>query len=180
MSSLASSAFFKNKIYRSSYCKYPYSDKLVHAAYSTAEPTYNINCQYKLVLASALRQQMLTMCTTTETVFKEHGVWDPMPDNSPYLIVNSVDSYNVKKKDREFPVPSRDVTTKLSLGGNNDVTTELFLPRGSLVSAIPTGDGKLVNLFTVYPPPLQRERGGVGEISPIGGAHLYVNLQNNK
>ncbi len=52
-----------------------------------------------------------------------------------------------KKKVREFPVPSRDVTTKLSLGGNNDVITELFLPRGSLVSGIPAGDGKLVNLF---------------------------------
>jgi hypothetical protein len=52
-----------------------------------------------------------------------------------------------KKKDREFHVPSRDVTTKLSLGGNNDVITELFLPRGSLVSDILAGDGKLVNLF---------------------------------
>ncbi len=58
-----------------------------------------------------------------------------------------------KKKAREFSVPSRDVTTKLSLGGNNDVITELFPPRGSLVSDIPAGDGKLVNLFlrcTVY------------------------------
>ncbi len=35
-----------------------------------------------------------------------------------------------KKKVREFPVPSRDVITKLSLGGNNDVITELFLPMG--------------------------------------------------
>ncbi len=52
-----------------------------------------------------------------------------------------------KKKVREFPVPSRDVTTKLSLGGNNDVITELFLPRRCLVSDIPAGDGKLVNLF---------------------------------
>jgi hypothetical protein len=52
-----------------------------------------------------------------------------------------------KKKVREFPVPRRDVTTKLSLGGNNDVITVLFLPRGSLVSDIPAGDGKLVNLF---------------------------------
>jgi len=52
-----------------------------------------------------------------------------------------------KKKVREFPVPIRDVTTKLSLGGNNDVITELFLPRGSLVSDIPAGDGRLVNLF---------------------------------
>jgi hypothetical protein len=45
------------------------------------------------------------------------------------------------KKVHEFPVPSRDVTTKLSLGGNNDVITELFLPGGSLVSDIPAGDG---------------------------------------
>jgi hypothetical protein len=52
-----------------------------------------------------------------------------------------------KKKVREFPVPSRDVTTKLSLAGNNDVITELFLPRGSLVIDISAGDGKLVNLF---------------------------------
>ncbi len=52
-----------------------------------------------------------------------------------------------KKKVREFPVPSRDVTTKLSLGGNNDVIAELFLPRGSLVRDIPAGDGKLMNLF---------------------------------
>jgi hypothetical protein len=51
------------------------------------------------------------------------------------------------KKVRECPVPSRDVTTKLSLGGNNDVINELFLPRGSLVSDIPAGDVKLVNLF---------------------------------
>jgi hypothetical protein len=52
-----------------------------------------------------------------------------------------------KKKVREFLVTSREVTNKLSLGGNNDVITELFLPRGSLVSDIPAGDGKLVNLF---------------------------------
>ncbi len=58
-----------------------------------------------------------------------------------------ISSYNVKKKVREFPVPSRDVTTNLSPGGNNDIITELFLPRGSLVSDIPAGDGKLVNLF---------------------------------
>jgi hypothetical protein len=38
-------------------------------------------------------------------------------------------SLHRKKKVREFPVPSRDVTTKLSLGGNNVVITELFLPR---------------------------------------------------
>jgi hypothetical protein len=56
-----------------------------------------------------------------------------------------------KKKVRGFPVLSRDVTAKLSLGGNNDVITGLFLPRGSLVSDIPAGDGKLVNpFFTVY------------------------------
>jgi hypothetical protein len=55
-----------------------------------------------------------------------------------------------KKKVREFPVPSRDATTKLSLGGNNDVITELFLPGGVWLvtyTDIPAGDGKLVNLF---------------------------------
>ncbi len=61
--------------------------------------------------------------------------------------LNGLQTPHRKKKDREFPVPSRDVTTKLSLGGNNDVITELFLPRVSLVSDIPAGDGKLVNLF---------------------------------
>jgi hypothetical protein len=34
-----------------------------------------------------------------------------------------------------------------TLGGINDVITELFLPRGSLVGDITAGDGKLVNLF---------------------------------
>jgi hypothetical protein len=52
-----------------------------------------------------------------------------------------------KKKVREFPVPSRDVTTKLSLGGNNDVITELFLPRGNLVSDILAGDGNSWTFF---------------------------------
>ncbi len=56
-------------------------------------------------------------------------------------------SLHSKKKVGEFPVPSRDVTTKLSLGGNNDVITEFFLPWGSLFCDIPSGDGKLVNLF---------------------------------
>ncbi len=42
---------------------------------------------------------------------------------------------------------SRVSRPKLSLGGNNDDITELFLPRGSLVSDIPAGDGKLGNLF---------------------------------
>jgi hypothetical protein len=51
------------------------------------------------------------------------------------------------KKGSQVSRLQRDVTTKLSLGGNNDVITELFLPRGSLVSDIPAGDGKLVNLF---------------------------------
>jgi hypothetical protein len=51
-----------------------------------------------------------------------------------------------KRKVREFPIPSRDVTTKPSLGGNNYVITELFLTRGSLVSDIPAEAGKLVDL----------------------------------
>jgi hypothetical protein len=42
-------------------------------------------------------------------------------------------NYTVKKGSRvSRPQPGWDVTTKLSLGGNNDVITELFLPRGSL------------------------------------------------
>ncbi len=50
---------------------------------------------------------------------------------------------------KAFPSPDGMTLTKLSLGVNNDVITELFLPRarGSLVSDIPAGDGKLVNLF---------------------------------
>ncbi len=52
--------------------------------------------------------------------------------------------YTVKKGGLRVSRPSRDVTTKLSLGGNNDVITELFPPRGSLVSEIPAGDGKLL------------------------------------
>ncbi len=64
-----------------------------------------------------------------------------------------------KKKVCEFPVPSRDVTTKLSLGGNYDVITELLLPRGSLVSDIPAGDGKLVNLFLRC---MERSQGNTG------------------
>ncbi len=46
-----------------------------------------------------------------------------------------------KKRFASFPSPAG-----MSLP-NNDVRTELFLPRGSLVSDIPAGDGKLVNLF---------------------------------
>jgi hypothetical protein len=56
--------------------------------------------------------------------------------------------YTVKKRFASFPSPAgMSLTTELSLGGNNDVITELFLPRGSLVRDIPAGDGKLVNLF---------------------------------
>jgi hypothetical protein len=71
--------------------------------------------------------------------FTREEIIKVLPDNIRYA--------HCKKKVREFPVPSRDVTTKLSLGGNNDVITELFLPKGSSVSDIPGGDGKLVNLF---------------------------------
>ncbi len=53
-----------------------------------------------------------------------------------------------KEKVRKFPVPSRDVTTKLSLGGNNGVITELILPMGSLVCDIPAGTRE--PFFTVY------------------------------
>jgi hypothetical protein len=42
--------------------------------------------------------------------------------------------YTVKKL-FDIPFPSRDVTYKLSLAGNNDVIYKLFPPRKSLVSA---------------------------------------------
>jgi hypothetical protein len=84
-----------------------------------------------------------------------------------------VDCLHRKKKVREFPVPSRDVTTctKLSLGGNNDVITELFLPSGSLVSDIPAGDGKLVNLFL-------RCGQAASEISKLYFSHIYEVARN--
>jgi hypothetical protein len=37
--------------------------------------------------------------------------------------------------------------TRLSLGGNNDVIYKIFLPRESLVSDIPAGDGNIEKLF---------------------------------
>jgi hypothetical protein len=58
-----------------------------------------------------------------------------------------LERYTLKKGSRvSRPQPGCHYT-KLSLDRNNDVITELFLPGGSLVSDIPAGDGKLVNLF---------------------------------
>jgi hypothetical protein len=72
----------------------------------------------------------------------------PLVEDLAFIKVICLSCYvHRKKKVQEFLVPSRDVTTKLSRGGNNDVITELFLPRGSLISDIPAGDGKLVNHF---------------------------------
>jgi hypothetical protein len=51
------------------------------------------------------------------------------------------------KKGSQVSRPQLGCHYQTLLGGNNDVITELFLPRGSLVSDIPAGDGKLVNLF---------------------------------
>jgi hypothetical protein len=80
-----------------------------------------------------------------------------------------------------FPVLSRDVTTKLSLGGNNDVITELFLPRWSLVSDVPAGDRKLVNLFygvcTVLLTPGFAEHGCISCMgSPLQCSLLTINV----
>jgi hypothetical protein len=77
----------------------------------------------------------------------------PVMNNSKqdHYFCSQIDNVYTVKKGSQFPVPRRDITTKLSLGGNNDVITELFLPKGSLVSAIPAGDGKLVNLFYGVP-----------------------------
>ncbi len=52
------------------------------------------------------------------------------------------------KKLFDIPVPPAGMLlTKLSLCGNYDVTHKLFLPRESLVSDIPAGDGNIEKLF---------------------------------
>jgi hypothetical protein len=59
------------------------------------------------------------------------------------MVSTTVQNVHRKKKDREIPVNSWDVTNKLSLGGNNDVITELFLPRGGVwlvTSRLETGN----------------------------------------
>jgi hypothetical protein len=69
----------------------------------------------------------------------------PPTQNNESLVVRD---YTVKKGSR-VSRPQPGCHHQLSMGGNNDVITELFLPRGSLVSVsgIPAGDGKLVNIF---------------------------------
>jgi hypothetical protein len=52
-----------------------------------------------------------------------------------------------KKSFSIFPSPSGMSSTKLSLFGKYDVIYKLFLPRESLVSDIPAGDGKIEKLF---------------------------------
>ncbi len=52
-----------------------------------------------------------------------------------------------KKKFSIFMSPAGTTLTKLSLGGNYDVIYKLFLPRESLVSDIPAGDGNIKKLF---------------------------------
>jgi hypothetical protein len=59
--------------------------------------------------------------------------------------------YTVKKSFSIFPSPTGMSPTKLSLGVNYYVIYKLFLPRESLVSEIPVGDGNIEKLFfTVY------------------------------
>jgi hypothetical protein len=68
----------------------------------------------------------------------------------PYYVHGAVDFLKVlhcKKRFVIFPSPAGMSLTKLSLGGNNDVIYKLFPPRESLVSDIPPGVGKIVNLF---------------------------------
>jgi hypothetical protein len=60
------------------------------------------------------------------------------------------------------------------LGGNNDVITELFLPRRGLVSDIPAGDGKLVNLFYGVVIPLGGDEDGGYESSHIQSVKLLI------
>jgi hypothetical protein len=92
------------------------------------------------IIACRIFEKPIDFCNCVCAINRQN--YDPCQYGAPSLIAALH-----RKKVREFPVPSRDVTTKLSLGGNNDVITELFLPRGSLVSDIPAGDGKLVHIF---------------------------------
>jgi hypothetical protein len=93
-------------------------------------------------------------------------------------------SYRVHRKKRfaSFPSTAGMSLPKLSLGGNNDVITELFLPRGSLVSDIPAGDGKLENLFLrcmklsnarIYRPSVRESKPKIGSIN--SGTSLIEN-----
>jgi hypothetical protein len=90
--------------------------------------------------------QFLHSCICERFIYSHDRSANAIQQNRQTMVICKSLTHR-KKKVREFPVPSRDVTTKLSLGGNNDVITELFLLRRSLVSDIPAGDGKLVNLF---------------------------------
>ncbi len=47
-----------------------------------------------------------------------------------------------------IPVPNRDVTYQTLPGREYDVIYKLFLPRESLVSDIPAGDGNIEELFS--------------------------------
>jgi hypothetical protein len=55
-------------------------------------------------------------------------------------------SMHRKKSFLIFPSPAGISLTKLSLGGNYDIIYKLFLPRESLVSNIPAGDGNIKKL----------------------------------
>ncbi len=62
-------------------------------------------------------------------------------------------SCTVKKKVREVPVPSRDVTTKLSLGGNNNVINKNYSCSGwvwLVTSRLETGNSSREPFFTVW------------------------------
>jgi hypothetical protein len=52
-----------------------------------------------------------------------------------------------KKCSSIFPSPARMILNKISLGGNYDVIYKLFLPRETLVSDIPAGEGNIEKLF---------------------------------
>ncbi len=60
-------------------------------------------------------------------------------------------AYTVKKRFVSFPSPDGMSLPNSPWAGIMTSKTELFLPRGSFVSDIPAGDGKLVNLFYGVP-----------------------------
>ncbi len=78
---------------------------------------------------------------------KFYWEWSPAYSEHARITKNINPRIHTVKKCSRVSRPQPGCHYQTLLSGNNDVITELFLPIGSLVSDIPAGDGKLVNLF---------------------------------
>jgi hypothetical protein len=107
------------------------------------------------------RRVLHSLCLDEEYVERNYA-----KSPSLELLVFASPHLHCKKSFSIFPSPAVMSLIKLSLFGNNDVIYELFLPRGSLVSDIPAGDGKLVNLFLRCRYPYLRLRSSI-LVTPI-------------